>query len=159
MCSRAWKCSGFVFQYIFTSSYAYRRGGILKWQDSLCLSFKQSDPLFLCQFNRLFFLVACAAKYSGGSVSYFPGFHTVSNPTEMERFESHLHRYFTRKIGFEAVMRIRCTKGTDFYFVWCYNTVCSIFVFDTGSLPVVLAFVPNFILWLDFDMTSGFVWN
>ena len=27
------------------------------------------------------------------------------------KFESALRRYFTRKIGFEAVMRIRCTRG------------------------------------------------
>lgn len=29
----------------------------------------------------------------------------------MEKFQRDLERYLTRKIGFEAVMRIRCTKG------------------------------------------------
>jgi len=51
------------------------------------------------------------SKYSGGTVHYFPGFHSITNPAETEHFESTLHRYLTRKIGFEAVMRIRCTKG------------------------------------------------
>lgn len=31
--------------------------------------------------------------------------------------QKELKRYLTRKIGFEAVMRIRCTKGLD-VFIW-----------------------------------------
>jgi len=66
--------------------------------------------------NVMFSLYHCAlaagiSKYSGGTVHYFPGFHSITNPAEVEHFESTLHRYLTRKIGFEAVMRIRCTKG------------------------------------------------
>ena len=57
------------------------------------------------------YLAAGISKYSGGTVHYFPGFHSISNPAELEHFEVALHRYLTRKIGFEAVMRIRCTKG------------------------------------------------
>ena len=51
------------------------------------------------------------AKYSGGSVHYFPNYHSIKNTVEVKRFESTLTRYLTRKIGFEAVMRIRCTRG------------------------------------------------
>lgn len=59
--------------------------------------------------------IAGAAKYSGGCLYFFPGFHTSKNPAETERFESSLRRYFTRKIGFEAVMRIRCTRGISIH--------------------------------------------
>ena len=57
------------------------------------------------------YLTACIAKYSGGSLHYFPGMHVTNNPAEAERFEGTLRRYLTRKVGFEAVMRIRCTRG------------------------------------------------
>ena len=54
---------------------------------------------------------ACVSKYSGGSVYHFPLFHAAKNPALTEKYEADLRRYLTRKIGFEAVMRIRCTKG------------------------------------------------
>ncbi len=50
---------------------------------------------------------------------YFPGLHATSNPAEAERFEGTLRRYITRKIGFEAVMRIRCTRGRNEHFTFC----------------------------------------
>ncbi|KAG7283429.1 hypothetical protein CRUP_031482 [Coryphaenoides rupestris] len=46
-----------------------------------------------------------------GSVYYYPSYHHQHNPCQVERFQKDLKRYLTRKIGFEAVMRIRCTKG------------------------------------------------
>ncbi|KAF0309011.1 Protein transport protein Sec24A [Amphibalanus amphitrite] len=51
------------------------------------------------------------SQFSGGSVHYYPGVHTQLNPAQTEAFERGLRRYLTRKIGFEAVMRIRCTRG------------------------------------------------
>ncbi|KAK3696689.1 hypothetical protein QZH41_013042 [Actinostola sp. cb2023] len=63
------------------------------------------------------FALDCAAeqcvhsKYSGGSILYYPDFHVVRNPTALEKFENEFSRYLTRKIGFEAVMRVRCTRG------------------------------------------------
>lgn len=54
---------------------------------------------------------ACISKYSAGSVFYYPSFHYIHNPAQLEKFQKDLERYLTRKIGFEAVMRIRCTKG------------------------------------------------
>jgi len=53
----------------------------------------------------------CIAKYSGGEVKYYPGFHSVQKPYEVERFENDLRRYLQRKIGFEAVMRLRSPPG------------------------------------------------
>ncbi|XP_078576784.1 protein transport protein Sec24A-like isoform X4 [Branchiostoma floridae x Branchiostoma japonicum] len=55
------------------------------------------------------------AKYSGGCTFYFPGFHPVRAPAQVTRFERDLRRYLTRKIGFEAVMRIRCTRGLSIH--------------------------------------------
>jgi len=51
------------------------------------------------------------SKFSGGQVQVFPGYHTTQSPATAERFDRALRRYLTRKIGFEAVMRIRCTRG------------------------------------------------
>ncbi|KAK1175679.1 protein transport protein Sec24B [Acipenser oxyrinchus oxyrinchus] len=59
--------------------------------------------------------LACVSKYSAGSIFYYPSFHHVHNPAQAETFQKDLRRYFTRKIGFEAVMRIRCTKGLSIH--------------------------------------------
>ncbi|XP_041075125.1 protein transport protein Sec24B-like isoform X3 [Polyodon spathula] len=59
--------------------------------------------------------LACISKYSGGSIFYYPSFHHIHNPALTEKFQKDLQRYFTRKIGFEAVMRIRCTKGLSIH--------------------------------------------
>lgn len=55
--------------------------------------------------------LACISKYSAGNISYYPGLHSSMNRSQVEKFEAELRYYVTRKIGFEAVMRIRCTKG------------------------------------------------
>lgn len=55
------------------------------------------------------------SKHCGGCIHSYPGFHVQRNPAEVERFERDLTRYLTRKIGFEAVMRVRCTKGLSIH--------------------------------------------
>ncbi|XP_077589495.1 protein transport protein Sec24B [Stigmatopora nigra] len=59
--------------------------------------------------------LACISKYSAGSIFYYPNFHGVRNPAQVEKFQKDLERYFARKLGFEAVMRIRCTKGLSIH--------------------------------------------
>ena len=59
----------------------------------------------------LFSLPGCISRYSAGSIYYYPSYHHQHNPAQVECFQKDLKRYLTRKIGFEAVMRIRCTKG------------------------------------------------
>ncbi|XP_065567531.1 protein transport protein Sec24A-like [Artemia franciscana] len=59
--------------------------------------------------------VGCVAKFSSGSIYKFPNFCADKNELELRRFESTLRRYLTRKIGFEAVMRIRCTSGLSIH--------------------------------------------
>lgn len=56
---------------------------------------------------------ACMSKYSAGCIYYYPSFHRSHNPAQAEKLQKDLKRYLTRKIGFEAVMRIRCTKGVS----------------------------------------------
>lgn len=51
------------------------------------------------------------SKFSGGCIHHFPNFHVQRNPASVEAFTNCLTRYVTRKIGFEAVMRIRATRG------------------------------------------------
>ncbi|XP_075277464.1 protein transport protein Sec24B isoform X3 [Opisthocomus hoazin] len=59
--------------------------------------------------------LACISKYSAGCIYYYPSFHRSHNPTQAEKLQKDLKRYLTRKIGFEAVMRIRCTKGLSIH--------------------------------------------
>ncbi|XP_040030266.2 protein transport protein Sec24B isoform X3 [Gasterosteus aculeatus] len=59
--------------------------------------------------------LSCISKYSAGSVFYYPSFHHTHNPAQLEKFQRDVERYLTRKIGFEAVMRIRCTKGLSIH--------------------------------------------
>ncbi|CAB1325503.1 unnamed protein product [Coregonus sp. 'balchen'] len=59
--------------------------------------------------------IACVSKYSAGSIFYYPSLHHVHNPAQLDKFQKDLERYLTRKIGFEAVMRIRCTKGLSIH--------------------------------------------
>ncbi|XP_033949101.1 protein transport protein Sec24B isoform X3 [Pseudochaenichthys georgianus] len=59
--------------------------------------------------------LACMSKYSAGSIFYYPSFHHTQNPPQLEKFQRDLERYLSRKIGFEAVMRIRCTKGLSIH--------------------------------------------
>ncbi|XP_072517494.1 protein transport protein Sec24A isoform X2 [Salminus brasiliensis] len=59
--------------------------------------------------------LGCISRYSAGSVYFYPSYHSQHNPAQTERFQKDLKRYLTRKIGFEAVMRIRCTKGLSIH--------------------------------------------
>ncbi|KAM6984006.1 protein transport protein Sec24A isoform 3-T3 [Tautogolabrus adspersus] len=59
--------------------------------------------------------LGCISRYSAGSVYYYPSYHHQHNPAQVECFQKDLKRYLTRKIGFEAVMRIRCTKGLSIH--------------------------------------------
>ncbi|XP_051474000.1 protein transport protein Sec24B isoform X2 [Apus apus] len=59
--------------------------------------------------------LACISKYSAGCIYYYPSFHRTHNPAQAEKLQKDLKRYLTRKIGFEAVMRIRCTKGLSIH--------------------------------------------
>ncbi|KAJ8966875.1 hypothetical protein NQ314_003269 [Rhamnusium bicolor] len=54
------------------------------------------------------------SRFSGGCIYHFPLFKT-SNTLQCENFEKCFRRYLVRKIGFEAVMRIRCTRGLSIH--------------------------------------------
>ncbi|XP_075065860.1 protein transport protein Sec24A [Mixophyes fleayi] len=59
--------------------------------------------------------LGCISRYSAGSVYYYHAYHHQHNPVQVEKLQKELKRYLTRKIGFEAVMRIRCTKGLSIH--------------------------------------------
>ncbi|KRZ38836.1 Protein transport protein Sec24B, partial [Trichinella pseudospiralis] len=69
--------------------------------------------------------VCDVVTYSSGSVYYYPNFDACSNPVEMERFRSDFGRYLRRKIGFEAVMRIRLSYGLSVHSFFGNFFVCS----------------------------------
>lgn len=60
------------------------------------------------------FVLAGISKFSGGSVYHFPLFN-VSKQQQVTEFQRVLVRYLTRKIGFESVMRVRCTRGLSIH--------------------------------------------
>ena len=68
------------------------------------------------------------SKYSAGCIYYYPSFHCTHNPSQAEKLQKELKRYLTRKIGFEAVMRIRCTKGMKLEKLCFIVKVISIYV-------------------------------
>ncbi|CAD1468183.1 unnamed protein product, partial [Heterotrigona itama] len=71
--------------------------------------------LFLlnCQYCDLATLSGMC-KFSGGCTYHLPLFRG-SKPQHAETLDKILRRYLTRKIGFEAVMRIRCTRGLSIH--------------------------------------------
>ncbi|XP_074069635.1 protein transport protein Sec24A [Macrotis lagotis] len=81
-----------------------------------CSGQQVAVDLFLLsgQFSDLASL-GCISRYSAGSVYYYPSYHHQHNPVQVEKLQKELKRYLTRKIGFEAVMRIRCTKGLSIH--------------------------------------------
>ncbi|CAJ0928548.1 unnamed protein product, partial [Mesorhabditis belari] len=50
-------------------------------------------------------------KFSSGSVFHFPNFNYYNETLQTKRFERIISRYLTRKLGLEAVLRIRCSRG------------------------------------------------
>lgn len=54
------------------------------------------------------------SRFSSGCIYHFP-LYKASRILQAENFERNLKRYLTRKIGFEAVMRIRCTRGLSIH--------------------------------------------
>lgn len=50
------------------------------------------------------------SKFSGGCMHHIPLF-SASKPQLVKTLQKCFERYLSRKIGFEAVMRIRCTRG------------------------------------------------
>lgn len=51
------------------------------------------------------------SRWSSGSIFYYPSLHFQHDVACFNKFGKDLDRYFTRKIGFEAVLRIRMTEG------------------------------------------------
>uniref|UniRef100_A0A914CCA1 Protein transport protein Sec24B n=1 Tax=Acrobeloides nanus TaxID=290746 RepID=A0A914CCA1_9BILA len=55
------------------------------------------------------------SKFSAGSVYHYPNYHINRGQVQVKRFQRHFNRYLTRKIGFEAVLRIRCSRGLSLH--------------------------------------------
>lgn len=63
--------------------------------------------------------VGSIAKFSGGSIKYYGNGGNPPSPTAMvamlARFEEDMKHYLTRSIGFEAVMRLRSSRGISIH--------------------------------------------
>uniref|UniRef100_A0A3Q4HAR0 SEC24 homolog B, COPII coat complex component n=1 Tax=Neolamprologus brichardi TaxID=32507 RepID=A0A3Q4HAR0_NEOBR len=96
-----------------SSSKAHHLGPATDFYKKLALDCSGQQigvDLFLLSSQYADLASLCISRYSAGSVFYYPSFHYIHNPAQLEKFQRDLERYLTRKIGFEAVMRIRCTK-------------------------------------------------
>lgn len=58
--------------------------------------------------------LAGISKYSAGCIHNFSQFD-VKSPTMVTRFVNCFDRYLSRKIGFEALLRLRCTRGVSIH--------------------------------------------
>lgn len=54
------------------------------------------------------------SKFTGGCIYHLPLFR-ATKVEHAQTLERSLRRYLTRKIGFEAVMRLRCTRGLSIH--------------------------------------------
>lgn len=70
--------------------------------------------ILLFHILRYVLIFAGISRFSGGCIYHFPLFK-ASRPLQAESLERSLKRYLTRKIGFEAVMRLRCTRGLSIH--------------------------------------------
>lgn len=56
-----------------------------------------------------FLFTAGVSRFSGGCMYHFPLFRSA-NTVQVNSLKKTFERYLTRKIGFESVMRLRCTR-------------------------------------------------
>ena len=56
--------------------------------------------------------VGTISKFSGGSIYYYGSYNDTSL---LARFEKDMTHYLQRNVGFEAVMRMRCTRGISIH--------------------------------------------
>jgi len=57
--------------------------------------------------------LGCLARYTGGEVNHYtsPDSGSMLSNNEVSRFMNDVYRTLTRNTGFEALMRVRCSKG------------------------------------------------
>jgi len=51
-------------------------------------------------------------RFTGGSIYFYPGFD-ASRAEDANKFSSELNRFLSKKVGLEAVLRIRSTRGVS----------------------------------------------
>lgn len=80
-----------------------------------CTSFYIAVDLFILNSQYVdLATLSGVSKFSSGCIHHIPLYNgkNMSHVTQLDRMFS---RYLTRKIGFESVMRIRCTKGLSIH--------------------------------------------
>ncbi|KAJ3327752.1 COPII subunit, partial [Blyttiomyces sp. JEL0837] len=65
--------------------------------------------LFAAQYADVATLSGCA-KYTGGSVYYYPSF-SAGRQEDVQKFSTEFSHFLSRPIGLEAVLRVRASKG------------------------------------------------
>ncbi|KAJ2736348.1 COPII subunit [Coemansia sp. BCRC 34962] len=68
------------------------------------------DTVFIGQQPMDIPTVSCLARYTGGSVFYYPSFMATRKP-EVERFSQELSNHLSACVALESVLRVRASKG------------------------------------------------
>jgi protein transport protein SEC24 len=68
----------------------------------------QFEQYYVLQYTDLA-TISVLSKYTAGQTYYYPGFNVNRDGA---KFERELFRCLTRATGFEAVMRVRATRGS-----------------------------------------------
>eukprot|EP01051_Picozoa_sp_SAG22_P019566 SAG22_NODE_3657_length_1590_cov_1.606304_1_plen_120_part_10 len=88
----------------------YKRLGVECSRNQLCV-----DIFIGASANMDVASIAPLAKYTGGQLNYYQNFNAAKDGPAIE---SAIDRVLTRETGWEAVMRIRCSRGlkvSNFY--------------------------------------------
>lgn len=103
----------------FYKRFALECSGYQIAVDLFLMNQQYSDMATICKCSQIgsnsdthliSFFAAGVSKHSGGCVHHFPLFQKTKQHM-VDSFKHCFKRYLTRKIGFEAVMRLRCTRG------------------------------------------------
>ncbi|KAJ2745038.1 COPII subunit [Coemansia sp. BCRC 34301] len=68
------------------------------------------DAVFIGQQPMDIPTVSCLARYTGGSVFYYPSFMATRKP-EVDRFSQELSTHLSARVALESVLRVRASKG------------------------------------------------
>ena len=78
-------------------------------------------------FSFLFSILGSCAKYTGGSIYYYPAFNAARSEDAL-KFATEFSHFLGRPIGLEAVMRVRASKGKSEPFLFFFSFVKNVFL-------------------------------
>ncbi|OMJ22125.1 Protein transport protein SEC24 [Smittium culicis] len=94
----------------------------------------------------------CLARFTGGSVFYYPTF-MINREQEVTKFKTEMINHYSQRIGMEAVLRVRVSRGlklTNYYGHFFLRSL------DLLALPIV---IPNHCYAIDVEIEETLTAN